>query len=115
MKLAKLSIRPVRFLVALFIGVIVFLGQIPSALAVGSTPSKPTEGPAHLDDIQKESEDALRRIPGMEEVQRKSNEGLNEIQGAADADKMNRPSNSQQAKSVEEEAEGVLKKLTGKK
>jgi hypothetical protein len=115
MKATKLFVRPVRFLIALFIGAIVFFGQISPAAAVGSVPRDPSEGPAQLDDVQKESEDTLRRIPGMEEVQRKSNEGLNEVQGAADADKMYNPSNSQQAESIEEEAEGFLKKLTGKK
>jgi hypothetical protein len=114
MKAAKLFVRPVRFLIALFIGAIVFLGQVAPAAAVGSAPRATSEGPAHLDDVQKESEDSIRHIPGMKEVQQKANEGINEVQGAADADKMYNPSNAQ-AESIEEEAEGILKKLTGKK
>jgi hypothetical protein len=109
------TLRPVRFLITLFAGIAVFFAQVSPAAAIGSTPSRLDSGSVHLDGVQKESEETLKGIPGMKEVERKSNEGLNEAQGAADVGKMNRPSNSQQAKSVKEEAEGVLKKVTGQK
>lgn len=121
MKVSKLSalVRPLRFFAVAFICVIMFVVQVPSAIAASATPkttqSAPTEGPQHLDEIQRKSEDTLRGIPDMEEVQRKSNEGLNEVQGDADIENMHRPSNSQDATSIQDEIEGVLKKATGQK
>ncbi|AFY67149.1 hypothetical protein [Geitlerinema sp. PCC 7407] len=75
------------------------------------------KGEDALKGIQKESEQVLRGnsvSPSLKETQRKANEGINEVQGAADAEKMNRPSNSQGAKTVEESAKNVLESMKEK-
>jgi hypothetical protein len=51
----------------------------------------------------------------LEETQQRANEGLNSVQGAADIEKMKRPENSQQAKTVEDQVKNALGKLTGNK
>jgi hypothetical protein len=60
--------------------------------------SDPTEGEDQLLDIEKGAQKTVNRSQDLlsgKEVMEKSNEGINEVQGAADADQMKRPSNSQ--------------------
>lgn len=116
----KLSaLRPLRFLVACCISaLIVFSHALPAKSApINPTGSRtaPQEGEQKLLNIEKDAQKAVIKDPySRGETQAKANEGLNEIQGAEDADKMNRPENSQDASSPEDKAKNFLDKLTGK-
>jgi hypothetical protein len=81
------------------------------------TPSNPTKGEDQLLDIEEGAQKTVNRSQDLlsgKEVTEKSNEGINEVQGAADADKMKRPSNSQ-GETIQEILEDKLEKATGKK
>ena len=110
--------RLVRVFAAIVLCVaVLFSATAPAFAASGMTGSQSSvhKGEAKLDKIYEESEDALRNPPlSLEQVRDKANEGLNEVQGAADAKKMNRPSNSQAASSIEERIENALEKVTDK-
>ena len=70
-----------------------------------------------IDDCRayEKSEDALRTPPlSPEKAVPNATQGINEVQGAADAEKMKRPSNSQQAVSAEEQIKKTLEKATNK-
>lgn len=107
--------RSIHLVMTCLICVVLFFSSISPAFAIGSDRSNPREGTAKLNTIQEKSEEALKNPPNsMESVQDEANQGLNEIQGSADIEDMNRPSNSQQATSVEEQAERAMRKITGK-
>lgn len=108
-------LRPVRFLiVAVACALIVFSNAYPAA-AIGSVRSNPSEGEAHLDDIQRKSEEITKRDPlSLKETQREANKGLNEVQGRSNVQQMNRPSNSRQATSMGEKVKDALESVTGK-
>jgi len=107
------SIRTI--LVAFTCAVLFFSSAFPALAGGQTTPSKLTKGEAPLTDIIDKSEDIIQNgIPSMEEVQKRSNEGLNGIQGSADMNKMNRPSNSRKAVSIEERIKTGLEKAEGK-
>ena len=80
--------------------------------------SSPTKGEDKLQGIEEGAQKTVTREQDLlsgKEVIKKSNEGrLNEVQGAADIDKMKRPSNTQ-AESVEGIVQEKLEKATGKK
>jgi hypothetical protein len=109
-------LRPVRFLIVAFTcALLVFSHAFPAA-AISTQQSNPEKGETQLLGTQKETDKLTAQPPpGLKETQKKANEGLNEVQGAADIDKMNRPENSQQATSFEDQAENFLEKITGKK
>lgn len=116
----KLStLRPVRLLLAAFAcAFLMFSNAFPAYSApvnpTGTTKA-PQQGESNLLDIEKEAQEAVLKDPySREKTQDKANEGLNEIQGAANADKMKRPENSQGATSVETKLKNVLEKATGK-
>lgn len=115
------SIRPIRFLIAVCACVfLAFSAAVPAYSATvnptASQPAAPQEGETNLLSIEKEAQKAVLKDPySREETQYKANQGLNEIQGAADADKMNHPENSQEATSVEQKSKNFLEALTGKK
>lgn len=102
-------------LVAFTCAILIFSNAFP-ALAGGQTaPSKLTKGEAPLNNIIDKSEDVIQNgIPSLEQVQKEANKGLNEVQGSADMDKMNRPSNSRKAVSIEERIKTGLEKAEGK-
>lgn len=102
-------------LVAVICALVLFTNAYP-ALAIGSTPSRPSEGETRLNGILKESQDAIRPENALDadEVRRKANEGLNEVQGAADLNQMNRPENSRQATSAAEQVQQALGKAVDK-
>ncbi len=108
-----------RFVKSLFVATIcalvLFTNAYP-AMAIGSTPSRPSEGETRLDGILEESQDAIRPENALDadEVIRKANEGLNEVQGAADIQQMNRPENSRQATSAAEQVQRALGKAVDK-
>ncbi|MDM9586034.1 MULTISPECIES: hypothetical protein [unclassified Nostoc] len=109
------TFRPVRFLVVAFTCAIVLFSNAFPAFAIDSYQSNPTEGTTQLLEIQRKTDEAAKEPPqGLKQVQKESNKGLNEVQGAADIDKQKSPENSQGAKSVEEKANNLLDKITGK-
>ena len=80
-------------------------------------PSDPTKGEDKLLGIEEGGQKTVNRSQDLlsgEEVTRKSNEGLNEVQGAADIDKMKRPSNSQ-GETIEGILQDKLEEATGQK
>ncbi|KAB8331969.1 hypothetical protein SD80_020855 [Scytonema tolypothrichoides VB-61278] len=109
-------LRPVRFLIVAFTCALLIFSYAFPAVAIGTQRSNLEKGETQLLETQKETDKATAKPPlGLKETTEKANEGLNEIQGAADIDKMNRPENSQQATSAEEQVENFLEKITGKK
>ncbi|MBW4515776.1 MAG: hypothetical protein KME11_11170 [Timaviella obliquedivisa GSE-PSE-MK23-08B] len=119
-RFGKMVLRLTQVLAIIFTcTLLVFSNGLPVSAAPGNSTqmkSNPTKGSERLDDVQKKSEEALRNPPlDMESVQDESNKGLNEVQGSADIQDMSRPSNSQNATSIEEKAEQILEKVTGNK
>jgi hypothetical protein len=112
----QLSLRPIRVLMAAFVSAFLFLSATVPAFAAagfGSTTSKPTDGTAQLGQIEARSQDIAESkvAPGsIEESAERAKGGINEVQGAADKDKMSRPSNSQNATTVVEQVSKALKK-----
>ncbi|MFN6529082.1 hypothetical protein [Nostoc sp. ChiSLP03a] len=107
--------RPVRFLVVAFTCALVLFSNAFPAFAIGTDQSNPTEGTTQLLDIQRKTDEAAKEPPqGLKKVQKESNQGLNEVQGAADVDKQKSPENSQGARTIEEKANKLFDKITGK-
>lgn len=92
-----------------------FVNAAP-AFAIGSTPSRPSEGETRLNDIYKESQDAVRPENALDsdKIIERGNKGLNEVQEDADIDQMNRPENSRQATSAAEQVQRALGKAVDK-
>ncbi|MCP6758044.1 MAG: hypothetical protein NHB32_04555 [Fischerella sp. CENA71] len=110
-------LRPVRFLVVAFTCTLLLFSHAFPAAAIESYQSNPTEATDQLLETQRETDEVAKSAPlGLKETQKRtSGGGLNEVQGTADAKNMNRPENSQDAVSVEEEVSNFLKKVTGNK
>lgn len=109
-------LRPVRFLVVAFTCTLLFLSSAVPAFAISSYQSDSTEGTTQLLETQRKTDEIAKSAPlGLKKVQEESNKGLNEVQGDADIDQQKRPSNSQNATTVEEEVKNILGKVTGKK
>jgi hypothetical protein len=96
--------------------VLILLTNAAPALAIGSNPSQPSEGETRLNDILKESQDAIRPENALDsdKIIQRANEGLNEVQRDADLDQMNRPENSRQATSVAEQVQRAFDKTIDK-
>ncbi len=114
------ALRPVRFLLAVCVSALLLFSNAFPASADPVNPtsnqSSPQQGEANLQSIEKEAQKAVLKDPySQKETQTKANQGLNEIQGAADADQMNRPENSQDAISVEDKSKNFLEAITGRK
>jgi hypothetical protein len=108
-------VRPVRFLVVAFTCALLLLTNAFPALAIGTTPSAPTEATDQLIGIQNKTDKKATEPPlGRGETQAETYNGLNEVQGDADFDKMKRPENSQNATTVKDQVENFLEKVTGK-
>jgi hypothetical protein len=100
--------------IAFVCSLVIFANAVP-ALAIGAPKSSAVDNTAQLSDIERESQEAAQSgLLSGEEVKDKANQGINEIQGAADADKMKNPSNSQGAVTVSDEIKNALEKVTGK-
>ena len=110
------NLRPLRVVfAALMCVMLVFSTALPAA-AIGASQSAPDKGAKQLNDIQRKTQELTENnAPSNKRVIEESNKGLNEVQGAANAENMNRPSNSQGAVTVEEKVEGFLEKITGDK
>jgi hypothetical protein len=108
------NLRPLRFVFAALMSVMLLLSTALPAAAIGASKSSPDKGAAQLNEIQQKTEELTENnAPSNKRVIKESNKGLNEVQGAANAENMNRPSNSQGAVTVEEKVEGFLEKITG--
>lgn len=104
-------LRPVRVLLAIAVCVMLLISNVQPAAAFGNAKSNPSEGATQFDQVLDESERFIQSgPPSMEDVQSGSEQGINEVQKNADADKMKRPDNSQQATSVEEQVKHALEK-----
>lgn len=90
--------------------------NVAPALAIGSTPTRPSEGETRLNDIYKESQDAVRPENALDsdKIIERANQGLNEVQKDADIDQMNRPANSREATSAAEQVQRALGKAVDK-
>ena len=85
---------------------------VSSAYPANAVTSSPTDGEANLNRIQAETDDVARSNPrGIEEVTEKAQQGTNAVQGAADADKMVKPEETN-ATTVKEKAASFLDNLT---
>lgn len=106
--------RPVRLLLTACVCALLLFSQVMPAYS--ATQSSPTSGEANLTKIEEEAQKAVLEDPySREKTQAKANEGLNEVQGAADAEKQLRPSNTKPgAESVEQKVKEALEKVTGK-
>jgi hypothetical protein len=113
----------IRILVTVCFCTIIFASNSVPAFAVTS---RPTEGTAKLNDIQKRTDDLTKRtddiskqdhsvFPSLKEVQSASEEGLNEIQGDADKDKMISPEDAKNATTVEDSFKKAFSKVKGDK
>jgi hypothetical protein len=103
-----------RFLIVAATCTFLMFSNAFPAFASGAK-SNPTEGSARLDDVQRKSEEILKRDPlNLQETQAEANKGLNEIQGSADASSMSRPTNSRKVESAAEKVEKALEKATGR-
>jgi ABC-type phosphate transport system substrate-binding protein len=117
-RFVKMILRLTQALTIMFTCTLLIFGNaVPADAAPANTSqakSNLTKGSERLDDVQKKSEEILRNPPlSMDRVQAESNKGLNEVQGDADIQNMSRPSNSQQATSIQEKAEQILEKVKG--
>lgn len=103
------------WVIALACALVLFTNAYP-ALAIGSTPTNPSEGETRLNEILEESQDAVRPENALssEKVIERANKGLNEVQGDADIHQMNRPDNSRQATSAAEQVQRALGKAVDK-
>lgn len=79
------------------------------ALAIGGSPSHPTEGVPKMQEMKEASEDAIEQEPrNIKEVQEKAKRGPNEVQGDANLETLKTRRNSQSAETVEEQAKELL-------
>lgn len=79
---------------------------------VSAATSSPTDGEVSLDEVQAKTDDVASSNPrGIKEVTKEARKGLNGVQGAADADKMIMPEDTD-ATTVKEKAENFFDKLT---
>ncbi len=88
-----------RTVVIAFACALVLLTSTPTALANSSTPSRPDQGTAPLNDIYNEAEKSVRPENALDgdKMTDRANKGLNEMQKNADTNQMNHPANSGQA------------------
>jgi hypothetical protein len=113
----KFTLQPVRFVMTVLASVFLLLTTTVPAFAFGfgSASSKSTDGTVQLNKIEQRAEDLAesKAAPGsMKEAEQRAKGGINEVQGAADKDKMSRPSNSQNATTVQDQIGKALKKAS---
>jgi hypothetical protein len=112
----QFTFQPIHLFMTVLAGIFLLLTTTVSALAFGfgSTPSKPTDGTVQLEKIEQRAEDVASKVtPGsMKEAEERAKGGINEVQGAADKNKMSRPSNSKGATTVKDQIGKALKKAS---
>lgn len=117
--------RSLQLFVAAFVCAFMLFSNVAPAYSLpnpfssnnDTAPSSPTKGEDQLLGIEEGAQKSAIRQQDLlsgKEVIEKSNEGINEVQGAADANKMKRPSNSQ-AETVEGLIQEKLEEATGQK
>jgi hypothetical protein len=113
------ALRPLRFLVAVCVCALLVFSYVAPGYAAGYGANAPRRGEAESAQAMKKMEDKGREIleagepTSLERVQSESNRGLNEVQGAAGAEDMKRPSNSQ-GSTVEQRIQNALEKAQDK-
>lgn len=86
---------------------------ISHVLPAAAAPNSSHKGTDSLPNVRNKSEQALKEEPrSRSKVQTEARKGVNEVQGGADAKRMNRPENSQQATTVEEKVRENLSNIT---
>ncbi|MBW4511458.1 MAG: hypothetical protein KME64_33840 [Scytonematopsis contorta HA4267-MV1] len=106
-------VRSFRFVIAAALCVTLLFSNAFPAAAIGTNKSAPDEATTQLNNIQKGTDEVAKSDPlSLEETQARTQNGLNEIQGDADKDKMYRPSNSKDARTVEDQVGNLLNKVT---
>jgi hypothetical protein len=110
-------VRSLRAVVIVFFCTLMVFSNAHPAVAFGTPGSDLTEGSAHLDKIQKNSERALKteQDRSMKDYADTAEEGANEVQGGADINQMSRPDNSAGATTIQERVEEVLENVVGDK
>jgi hypothetical protein len=100
----------VRFLIVTVLATILL---ISSAFPAAAATSRPEEGEANLNEIQKRTDDIAKQAPpSLKDVQKGTEEGgLNEVQGKADIEKMVKPGDAKEAAPpIVEEVKGFFSK-----
>ncbi|MDB9528659.1 hypothetical protein PN498_21890 [Oscillatoria sp. CS-180] len=105
--------RTISAAIAALVCAVMLLGVASPAFAFGSDTSSPREGVPQMNDMVETSRQSVKEEPrNPEEIQRKANRGPNGVQGAANLEKMNNPANSQEARTVRDQAEDLLESIT---
>jgi hypothetical protein len=93
---------------------LVLFSAAPATLAMGSTPSRPDQGTAVLNDVYNQAEKAVQPENALQgkTMRDRANQGLNEVQKDADTDKMNHSANSSQATAPMDKIKDALSNLT---
>jgi hypothetical protein len=108
----SIFVHPLRFLLVAFVCTLLFFSSAFPVAAMGRSPSSPSKGEVNLNEIQRKTDETVSDPPiTIEEIQKRSQGGINEVQGAADANKMNNPANSEQAPSVIDDVKEALTNL----
>jgi len=101
-----------RVAIALLCVIVLFANGAPAYAFGSKTSSDPSDGVVQLDDVLDNARDSIYNDSiGMKDVQKKSSKGLNGVQGAADADKMKKPSDSSEVTTVKDDIENVLESI----
>ncbi|MEL6401594.1 MAG: hypothetical protein AAFR26_21340 [Cyanobacteria bacterium J06626_4] len=91
----------------------ILLETASPAMAFGNSSSDRSQGLVEMNEMKEISKAAFRNEPrSTEEVQNNAKQGSNAVQGSANLEKMNVPANSQQTRTVAEQAEDVLENIT---
>ncbi|BAZ39188.1 conserved hypothetical low temperature-induced protein [Calothrix sp. NIES-4101] len=115
-RLTQSVVRSFRFIIATALCLTLLFSNVLPASANSTSRSADTDATSQLNKIQEKTDKiGASKGPDLEETQAETQNGLNEVQGDADKDKMFRPSNSQNATSIENQVENFLEKATGKK
>lgn len=110
---SQLARKCLQFSVMIVVSLLFMLSAMDSAIAFGNSNSNPSQGTAQMNQLQQQSKKAVRSEPRSSKVVKKqAQRGPNEVQGDADLHGMNVPDNSRQAKTVRQQAEEALEKVT---
>jgi len=103
-----LSVRPLRFLIAVSLCTVLLLANAVPAMAVGGS----DKGGTTLDDIVEKAEQVIKQEPrSMQEVQEKANNKTNTVQGTANQEKMEQSQDSKSGPAMAEDVNETVKDL----
>ena len=108
------------FLTACFCTMIFISNVLPAAAAM----SRPDQGEAQLNEIQKRTDELTKRTddisnkdrsvaPSLKQAQSATKKGINEIQGDADKEKMISPEDAKNTNTIEKKIDKALSKVKG--